>query len=55
MRGFRVIDALTFGSDTHDPSAVARDFARAAAMAEAAGFQPGRDPHDPWRRHLWGR
>lgn len=44
-------DALTFGSDAHEPSAVARDFAPAAEMAEAAGFHPGRHPHDPWRRH----
>jgi histidinol-phosphatase (PHP family) len=44
-------DALTFGSDAHDPSAVARDFAHAAAMAEAAGFRPGPGPHAPWRRH----
>lgn len=43
-------DALTFGSDAHEPSAVARGFAGAAAMAEAAGFRPGRYPDDPWRR-----
>jgi histidinol-phosphatase (PHP family) len=44
-------DALTFGSDAHEPSAVARDFAHATAMAEATGFHPGQRPHDPWRRH----
>jgi histidinol-phosphatase (PHP family) len=44
-------DALTFGSDAHEPSAVAKDFKHAAAMAEAAGFHPGRHPHEPWRRH----
>ena len=44
-------DGLTFGSDAHEPSAVARDFAHATAMAEAAGFHPGRRPYDPWRRH----
>lgn len=44
-------DALTFGSDAHEPSTVARDFAHATAMAEAAGFHPGRRPHDLWRRH----
>jgi histidinol-phosphatase (PHP family) len=43
-------DALTFGSDAHEPSIVARDFAHAVAMAEAAGFHPGHDPHAPWRR-----
>jgi histidinol-phosphatase (PHP family) len=43
-------DALTFGSDAHDPTAVAHDFPHAVAMATAAGFHPGRHPHDPWRR-----
>jgi histidinol-phosphatase (PHP family) len=42
--------ALTFGSDAHQPLTVARDFADAAAMAEAAGFRPGRHLHDTWRR-----
>ena len=47
-------DALTFGSDAHKPSSVAREFAAAAAMAEAAGFHPGRHPHDLWRRNpVW--
>lgn len=45
-------EALTFGSDAHRPASVARDFANAAAMAEAAGFHPGDDPHDIWRRAL---
>jgi histidinol-phosphatase (PHP family) len=43
-------DALSFGSDAHDPAAVAHDFHHAVAMATAAGFQPGRYPHDLWRR-----
>jgi histidinol-phosphatase (PHP family) len=43
--------ALSFGSDAHRPSAVARRFAGAAAMAQEAGFRPGRHPHDFWRRH----
>jgi histidinol-phosphatase (PHP family) len=43
-------EALVFGSDAHDPSAVARRFAGLAAAAEAAGFHPGRHPHDFWRR-----
>jgi histidinol-phosphatase (PHP family) len=43
-------EALVFGSDAHEPALVARDFAAAAAMAEAAGFQPAREPHDPWLR-----
>jgi histidinol-phosphatase (PHP family) len=44
-------DALTFGSDAHKPSSVAREFAAAAEMAEAVGFHPGRHPHDLWRRN----
>jgi histidinol-phosphatase (PHP family) len=43
-------EELTFGSDAHRPGVVARDFASAAAIAEAAGFRPGRYPHDVWRR-----
>jgi histidinol-phosphatase (PHP family) len=43
-------EAVTFGSDAHSPGAVARGFAEAAAMVEAQGFAPGRDPHDFWRR-----
>ena len=43
-------EAVSFGSDAHAPSLVARDFAHAAAMAEAQGFLPGRDPSDFWRR-----
>ena len=43
-------EALVFGSDAHEPSSVARRFAELAATAEAAGFHPGRYPHDFWRR-----
>jgi histidinol-phosphatase (PHP family) len=43
-------DAVSFGSDAHDPSVLARGFAAAADMAWAQGFRPGRDPHDLWRR-----
>jgi histidinol-phosphatase (PHP family) len=43
-------DALVFGSDAHEPSVVANDFAAAADLAQAAGFYPGRYPHDFWRR-----
>lgn len=42
--------AVTFGSDAHDPSRVAQHFREAAAMAEAHGFRPGRDPFDFWSR-----
>ncbi|WP_218108904.1 PHP domain-containing protein [Streptomyces agglomeratus] len=43
-------EAITFGSDAHDPAALAGGFADAAAMAEAGGFRPGGHPHDFWRR-----
>jgi histidinol-phosphatase (PHP family) len=43
-------EALAFGSDAHEPSAVARRFAILAGGAEAAGFHPGRHPHDFWHR-----
>ncbi|WP_329173015.1 PHP domain-containing protein [Streptomyces sp. NBC_01477] len=42
--------ALSFGSDAHEPGEVARDFQRAAAMAESVGFRPGRHNHDFWLR-----
>ncbi|MFC5730161.1 MULTISPECIES: PHP domain-containing protein [Nocardioides] len=41
---------VTFGSDAHNPSRVARNLREAAAMAEAHGFRPGRDPLDFWAR-----
>jgi histidinol-phosphatase (PHP family) len=43
-------DAVTFGSDAHEPADVGRDFRAATAMAEAHGFRPGRDPFGPWVR-----
>lgn len=43
-------EAVTFGSDAHEPSAVARGFREAADMAEAHGFRPGQDPYDFWAR-----
>jgi histidinol-phosphatase (PHP family) len=42
--------AITFGSDAHEPSVVARGFRDAADMAEAHGFRPGQDPYDFWTR-----
>ena len=33
---------ITFGSDAHDPTRLARDFARAADLVEAQGFRQGR-------------
>jgi histidinol-phosphatase (PHP family) len=43
-------EAVSFGSDAHQPPVVARGFQEAAAIVEAQGFGPGRDPHDFWRR-----
>lgn len=43
-------DAVTFGSDAHDPDAIARRFRDAAHLAEAHGFYPGSDPYGPWAR-----
>lgn len=41
---------ITFGSDAHDPTALARGFGDAALMVEAHGFRPGRHPWDLWTR-----
>ncbi len=43
-------DAITFGSDAHDPSVLARGFAEASVMVESHGFRPGRHPCDFWTR-----
>lgn len=43
-------EAVSFGSDAHDPSKIALGFADAAALAEASGFRPLCDP-----LALWGR
>lgn len=43
-------EAITFGSDAHDPERIARGFAEAAALAEASGFRPGARPYDFWGR-----
>jgi histidinol-phosphatase (PHP family) len=42
--------ALSFGSDAHEAFVVGRDFRRAMAVAEAAGFRAGQQPYDFWRR-----
>jgi histidinol-phosphatase (PHP family) len=42
--------AVSFGSDAHQPWRVADKFKEAVSVAEAAGFSPGRDPFDFWRR-----
>ncbi len=43
-------DAVSFGSDAHQPYRVGEDFGLAVDVAEAAGFRPGRDRFDFWRR-----
>jgi len=42
--------AITFGSDAHEPERVGRNFTEAAAVAEAHGFHAGRSPVDFWTR-----
>jgi histidinol-phosphatase (PHP family) len=42
--------AVSFGSDAHQAYRVGARFERAVAIAEAAGFRPGRDRYDFWRR-----
>jgi histidinol-phosphatase (PHP family) len=43
-------EAVTFGSDAHEPARMASGFVAAAAMAEADGFRPTRDPLAFWAR-----
>jgi histidinol-phosphatase (PHP family) len=43
-------DAVSFGSDAHQPGRVGDKFDLAADVVEAAGFRPGRDRFDFWRR-----
>ncbi|MGY1837329.1 PHP domain-containing protein [Blastococcus sp. SYSU DS0510] len=43
-------EAVSFGSDAHAPAPVGQKFDLAVAVAEAAGFRPGRDRFDFWRR-----
>jgi histidinol-phosphatase (PHP family) len=42
-------EAVSFGSDAHEPSDVAQGFRDAADMAEVYGFRPGPNPYDFWR------
>lgn len=42
--------AVSFGSDAHTPNRVGDGFALAVDIAEAAGFRPGKDRFDFWRR-----
>ena len=41
--------SISFGSDAHDPTSVARGLEDARHLAEATGFRPGREAH-----HIWG-
>jgi histidinol-phosphatase (PHP family) len=43
-------DAVSFGSDAHDGLSVGRNFDLAVDIVEAAGFRPGRNRFDFWRR-----
>jgi histidinol-phosphatase (PHP family) len=45
-------DAVSFASDAHQPERVGFGFAEAAAIVEAQGFRPGKQPHDFWQRAL---
>jgi histidinol-phosphatase (PHP family) len=42
--------AVSFGSDAHDPFTIGHQFASAAALAQAAGFGPGHRGHGLWVR-----
>ncbi len=42
--------AVSFGSDAHEPGNIGRRFGVAVDIVEAAGFRPGRDRFDFWRR-----
>lgn len=41
---------ITFGSDSHSPGTIARNFPEAADMVEQFGFRQGSQPEDNWRR-----
>lgn len=43
-------DAVSFGSDAHDPDKLARGFELAAQIVQVAGFKPSPDPMAFWRR-----
>jgi histidinol-phosphatase (PHP family) len=43
-------EAVSFGSDAHDPARVAAGFEQAARMVEAVGFKPAAEPTALWRR-----
>jgi histidinol-phosphatase (PHP family) len=43
-------EAVSFGSDAHQPDKVAGGFELATQIVEAAGFKPSTDPAALWRR-----
>jgi len=43
-------EAVSFGSDAHEPDRLAREFHDTSAMVAAHGFRPRESPYD-----LWGR
>ncbi len=42
--------AVSFGSDAHDPHKIAAGFEQAQQLVESAGFKPAKDPTAFWRR-----
>jgi histidinol-phosphatase (PHP family) len=45
-------DAVSFGSDAHQAFRVGDKFDVAVGVVESAGFAPGRDRFDFWRRRV---
>ncbi len=43
-------EAVSFGSDAHDPAKIAAGFEQASELVEAAGFKPAAEPTALWRR-----
>jgi histidinol-phosphatase (PHP family) len=43
-------EAVSFGSDTHDPDKLAGGFELATQIVQAAGFKPAQDPMAFWHR-----
>jgi histidinol-phosphatase (PHP family) len=43
-------DAVSYGSDAHRPERIGDQFRLAVDIVENAGFRPGRDRYDFWRR-----
>jgi histidinol-phosphatase (PHP family) len=43
-------EAVSFGSDAHDPDKIAGGFELATQIVQAAGFKPAQDPTAFWRR-----